>query len=205
MSKRSLVLVPAGAMAVVLALASVAWACTAIRGNAQVDSVSNERCGPISPSRPPECASTNTWASVTGYGLLTGFHGVAPGDTMDVSGNDMQLKYSNGTTDVEYALYWLNHLATDADQMLTCMGNTLVNETRLTPAGSLFKPGSNSGTPSTYKKIAAQSVTVPAATDTSAATGPAVVCWISSTLVGGTATPDYVFATNPDYLTVVAP
>jgi hypothetical protein len=201
--RRRMLLVPLGAAAVLLAIASVAWACTIVRGQTVVNVGSlsgGDRCAPGHTSGPAvhtntNCATTEAWAGVSsmiqmpGYRQYWHYEGVKGGDTFTATGVGAQ-----GNT--RFGLYFLNHWR-DSDTMLICMGR---------PAGRLGPntqkiSGTNSATSSSTGAIGSLTGTIPSgAQATNGTTGPAAVCHISEDTNGNA---DFKYGTNPWFFTVL--
>lgn len=161
---RKLVVVPLGAISVLLAFASLAWACTQISGSTTVN-----------------VPSTGTTCSSTG-GAPCSAH---PGDAITATG-------SNAPAPATYWVHFLNYkTASDGHSCMGLVGGPPpVGDSRI----------SSTGTPSSGGSIGSTSATIPSgAQKTNAATGPAMVCFIS----GNAAGPDYNYGTNAAGVTIL--
>ena len=200
--RRRMLLVPLGAAAVLLAIASVAWACTIVRGQTVVNVGSlsgGDRCAPGHTSGPAvhtntNCATTEAWTGASsmiqmpGYRQYWHYEGVKGGDTFTATGVGAEPGKS-------YGLYFLNHWR-DSDTMLICMGR---GAGRLGPNTQKISTGSENST--STGAIASLTGTIPSgAQATNGTTGPAAVCHISENSNG---TPNYTYGTNPWFFTVL--
>lgn len=168
-NRRKLVLLPLTALTMLLALASVAWACTTIAGHTNVTVTSTGNSCSSGPSTPTSCTAQ-------------------AGAAITVSGTQAVAKYQAGSgSDIRYYVHFLNEKSLSDGH--SCMGN-LGGDKRISSSSTgtlVTSVASNLGT------IASTPAQIPTnARKTGALLGPSVVCFVSGNASGA----DYAYGTN---------
>lgn len=198
--KQRLLLIPFGSMGMVLATASLALACTAIAGTTTITEIGTTtglQCdGQGKDSNSP---TYDDYVSQDGSEPETACE-TSPGQTITAIGTNAQVTDGNGNP-VYYNLHFLNH-EDDQDSMDVCMGkfDLLTASYADEKIGGTTAVESDGDIPATTGTIPADAETTQNVDGSQKSTGPALVCFISSSASGNS---NFNYATKPAEVAVL--